>query len=410
MADRFDPTKVSPGTTKWMRGAGGKGSVGYYRYKDGAGGTFKIRYRVPVAAGSSLTRQVPETLRDCPNKTEAMNALAARIASVWSGTWKPKLAFQPLTPADFWDTFEKAKANLASIRSYRLAFKNHLLPYFGKTPLVDITTGMCEDYRTFRKLPRTVTTKTGKTRAMPGASPATIRNELRYFQSMFVEAKIRRAPDNDAYVFPPETPDPISRMSFDDVDNERERVISEDELPRIMKALRHFDGNFVRPLFFTLYFTGMRLSSALKLRWADVDLEAGSIDLQNRPGLRQVKGKKYRPVMDARLVTELKRWREVCEPSEWVFPSALDAKTHRTPNAIRHFWKKLLAAAGVDNLHRHDLRHNLVTRMMELGASRKAAKKQTGHASDAAFNRYDHPSDDTVRGLVKQLETPDLDS
>ncbi len=229
----------------------------------------------------------------------------------------------------------------------------------------EITTGDCEDYR--------------RARLAEKAAPATIRNELRYLQSVYADARKHELCAND----------PVGNVSFKGIKNTPEHAPAPANILLLVEAARTLEPNdHLRPFFFVLLCTGLRLSSALRLRWEHVDTEHGCI------GTVQKGGSWVWPPMPAILQTELELWRPrslgLGKDTGWVFPSVTGAKAgHVTKSQIHKAWAKLLESAGCSGITRHDMRRFMVTRLRELGADDQAIKRVSGHSTAAMIDRYD---------------------
>jgi integrase len=364
-------------------------NIGEYRREDGTV-AWKIRYRVPIAPGAKRTRQKTETLRECRSRRQAEGVLADRKARVFRQEYQPRANREILTVREFAErgsapnvpkedrvpSFYEIKENLDSLAWYKRAFDLHVFKPLGHLALVSVTTSHCEDYR--------------RARLREGAAEATIRNELRYLQSLFVEAKKRGLMDAD----------PVANMSFEALDNERARVLSADERNAVFGELLRLDeADDFRPFVFVLFFTGMRCGNALRLKWEHVRFDLGTLILQ------KTKTKQYRPPLAAALHGELLRWRQFDLQSEYVFPGTRSdaAEGHRGYSWARRHWAEICKRAGVGNLNMHDFRHNLVSTLRAFGAGDKAIMQVSGHSTLVMLNRYDHPELGAVKAHVDRL-------
>jgi integrase len=337
---------------------------------------YKIRYRAPIVPGQRKTREVVETLAHCPNLNAAKGVLAKRRASIFEGTYRPRNAQKPVLLAEFIETFLAArKGELASWSSYKAALKLHVAPFFAKKYLFEITTGDCEDYR--------------RHRIAQGAAPASVRNELRYMQSVFADARKRGIV----------TTDPVADVSFAGTKHAPTKAPTPAEILALVEAARQEEqGSFLRPLFFVMLCTGLRLQSALALRWENVDYDGGAV------GTMQKGGTWVWPPMPQLLRDELQRWQPISEGAAkdgWVFPSV---RTHEpvTQTAVQKAWPRLLRRAKVDGISRHDLRRFVVTRLRELGADDKSIGRISGHATAAMIDRYDKRGIDAVTEFAEK--------
>jgi integrase len=327
--------------------------------------SWKIRYRVPLAPGSTRTKQITETLRGCLSRKAAEGVLATRMSAVFDGSYKPRSSKQPTLLSEYAETFLKAHAGeLASLRSYAYSLRLHVVPFLKRKYLHEITTGDCEDYR--------------RHRLGEGAAPATVRNELRYLQSVLKDARKHELCSKD----------PVADMSFKGIKNSPENAPAPEHVLRLVEAARALSPHdHLRPLFFVLLCTGLRLGSALRLRWENVDYENGCI------GTVQKGGTWVWPPMPDLLRVELELWepRSLNQGSDgWLFPSVTGAEGGTvTPTQIQKAWKKLLKAAKCTGITRHDMRRFMVTRLREIGADDKAIQRVSGHRTAAMVDRYD---------------------
>lgn len=357
---------MKPGV--WLNGVG--------RYETSRGVVWKIRYRTPLEHNSRRTKQVVETLVHCANRKQAESVLALRRAQVFDSTYRPRSNEKPVTVADFAPLFLDAKKELASHGKYKSQLDRHLLPRFGRKQLQEVTVLDCDTYR--------------RDRIVAGAMPATVRNELRCLQSLFVEARRRNLVERD----------PVAGVAFGRIDNARKRLLSGDERDRLLLELSKRD-DFLRPLFVLLYCTGMRLGDAIRMEWAAVDFDHGIIRFQQRKT-----GKWVFPPMHHALKSELERWRPICGSSAWVFPSPVRSDAPMSKKYVANPWRELLAAAKVENLWRHDLRRYVVTMLRAAGVGDGVIGSITGHESVSMIQRYDSPQLEQAREAVSRL--PDL--
>ena len=141
-------------------------------------------------------------------------------------------------------------------------------------------------------------------------------------------------------------------------------------------------GDRLEALYVLAVTTGMRIGEMFGLKWADADLEAGTVQVTrtvaadgtiNPPktssGSRIIRLSR----MAMRALSE-----HPCA-SGWVFPSAAG-----TPIGICNFhknsWRPLLQRAGLPPTRFHDLRHTAATLMLSRGVPVKVVSEMLGHA------------------------------
>lgn len=148
--------------------------------------------------------------------------------------------------------------------------------------------------------------------------------------------------------------------------------------------------------------TGVRVSEAVGIRCADIDLSAGSV----------------------RIVGKGRRERHVFLPNEWikdltraylttravlaVEPPQLLFNSHYyplTPTALRSRLAKAATDAGLRaRLTPHMLRHTAATQLIEAGVDIRYIQRLLGHASLTTTEIYTHVSDRALRRVVSDAD------
>lgn len=149
-----------------------------------------------------------------------------------------------------------------------------------------------------------------------------------------------------------------------------------------------------------LLYTGCRLSEVLNLRWDQVDLKAGTILLSKTKA-----GKPQTVTINAparQVLASLKRDDEC----PWILParrspdaSAKDEWKPLAKDAMEAAWQKIRAAAGIADVHMHDLRHTVGTYAGQSGANAFLVRDLLRHKNLAMTGRYVNKADDPVRTL-----------
>ena len=108
------------------------------------GRNFVLRYREDVRAVDGTIKRVQRSvvLGALPGKRQAKAEAVKKLRDINNGTRHPQSA---MTFADFWNTYfnpEVIERRKYSTRQmYHYLGKKHLLPYFGKRPLCDLSRG-----------------------------------------------------------------------------------------------------------------------------------------------------------------------------------------------------------------------------------------------------------------------------
>ncbi|MCX7021139.1 MAG: tyrosine-type recombinase/integrase [bacterium] len=133
-----------------------------------------------------------------------------------------------------------------------------------------------------------------------------------------------------------------------------------------------------------LYASGLRVSEALSVEWAQLDLRAGYVRLTGKGGRQRVV-----PVGETAL-RALTRYREaLVQPkrTDPVFCSRPGAALKR--NRVNRLLAELAAEAGLDLAPGpHRLRHSFATHLLAGGASVRLVKELLGHSRLTETQRY----------------------
>lgn len=168
------------------------------------------------------------------------------------------------------------------------------------------------------------------------------------------------------------------------------RPLTVEQVPEVYGLL----SGDVRDVFEVLLGTGARVSEALALRWADVELEprarvsiTGALKSARGVGLfREDRPKSlgslhrlYVPSFTARALERRPRLYEA------VFPSGTGGWWD--PNNFRKMWRSQLKGSGYEWVHPHTIRATVGTLLAHTD-SLKAASEQLGHSSEAVTIRH----------------------
>jgi integrase len=145
-----------------------------------------------------------------------------------------------------------------------------------------------------------------------------------------------------------------------------------------MSKIIHTAPDWMKPFLLTAYYTGMRMGEMLKLRWENVNLDTGIIQLPESKTLKDLSGAGQRIVMQRDLIELFKT---LPKRSEWVFVKS-DGLPYRHWNIHKPF-KKLLKSLDIDTnkLSWKEIRHTTGTVLHLKGADPLAIKDQLRHTT-----------------------------
>lgn len=161
----------------------------------------------------------------------------------------------------------------------------------------------------------------------------------------------------------------------------RERFLNGDELKRFAHALADEPAIYA-DLFALLLWTGQRQGNVRSMRWAEIDLKAGTWAIP----AAKFKNKKPLLVHLSPPALQILKSRKATAASEWVFPQDDNAKAYVT-NPTKA-WRRICKAAKLDGCRVHDLRRTLGSWEAATGANMSAIGKSLGHRSVATTAIY----------------------
>ncbi len=174
----------------------------------------------------------------------------------------------------------------------------------------------------------------------------------------------------------------------------RDRWVTEDEVGRLLGAA----APHLAPLVRFLVMTGARMSEALYLDWADVDLGAAWVVFRGTKRHGESRGVPLHPS----LITELANLRH---RSGLVFRTQKGAPYRDTGKEAggqaKTAWAGMCRRAGVKGVTPHTLRHTFSTWLTARGVSERIRDELMGHASSDTGRRYAHvPRDALVKAVA----------
>lgn len=197
------------------------------------------------------------------------------------------------------------------------------------------------------------------------------------------------------------------------------RGLTVNQARRVLKVAR---GERLYALYVLALCLGLRRGELLGLRWTDVDLATGTLEvvqnLQRVGGqLRFVRPKtedseRTIPIPDIcaeALRDHLQRQGAEKEAAgdDWqdhglVFPSRLG--TPMEPDNLRRSWGRICEAAGLDGVRFHDIRHTCVSLLLDLKVPPHIVRDIVGHSDiDVTMTIYAHVSLDEKRKALRKL-------
>ncbi|MBD3180743.1 tyrosine-type recombinase/integrase [Candidatus Poribacteria bacterium] len=275
----------------------------------------------------------------------------------------------------YFEYTKDAKAK-STYKNDKYRIEAHLLPYFGKTSLKEITPEMIDKYISKRL----------KTEAFNN----TINHELVCLSHIIKTAIRWRYVDQN----------PVSFVEKLKVSKKNPRFLNIDEIKRLLESAQN---TYIYPIILTAIHTGMRKSELLNLIWSDIDFNQSIVTIQPKDDWN-TKNYEPRTVFLTPVLYEMlqKRYRNCIESGircEYVFTY----KGARIKNGIDTTLRKVVKEAGLKDVTLHTLRHTFASQLAASGVPLRHIQELMGHQSYQTTLRYAHLSKEHVKKQVLQL-------
>lgn len=189
--------------------------------------------------------------------------------------------------------------------------------------------------------------------------------------------------------------------------SKRTQYLHGEALLRFWKALEADADGDARDALLLMLYTGQRRGNVLAMRWEAIDLDAGlwtvhAAETKQEAAQTTPLSAKAREIL-------VRRHGEAA--SEWVFPAARATADelgqmklgHMTETRPREAWGRICAAAHIEDLRVHDLRHTAGSWLARLGANEAIRQKALGHQTPAMAARYAHLELDPVADALQRM-------
>lgn len=162
----------------------------------------------------------------------------------------------------------------------------------------------------------------------------------------------------------------------------RTRSLSQEELPRLLKACRASKNSYLETIVLIGITTGMRHGEIMQLTWDRVFLKEGFAIVEEPKN-----GERRAAQLQPEIISRLEALKDQGDPAGgWVFPGRGGHK----PLDIKTAWQRARRAAGLTDFRFHDLRHTTATMIALDGASVPQIAAVLGHKSHQMASRYAH--------------------
>lgn len=261
-------------------------------------------------------------------------------------------------------------------------FREHLVPFFGPTPIDKIDDLAIAAYKAAKLRPKA---------APRPLAPKTINNHLTVLGkslALAVSWKLLRSAPKVGFLRVPEAA--IDFLTFD-------------EAPALLAAA---DAGPWRTMILLGLRAGLRQGEILALRWSDVDLERGTIRVSRRIWNGNVDTPKGGRSRDVPISGELAAALSALASRAGgglVFPSP-EGERHLRKNECKWPLWRACRRAGLRRVGWHVLRHTFASHLVMRGVSLKAVQELLGHRDIKQTMRYAHLAPEVTRDAVSLLD------
>jgi integrase len=185
---------------------------------------------------------------------------------------------------------------------------------------------------------------------------------------------------------------PIRKVKLFRPCNERERMLTETEIKRLLDAC---SIPYLRLAVLIALNTGLRKATIMGLRWDNVDL--------NRKVIRvRTKGDKMVNIPLTALYSPLVKWKRDNPGSPFLFRSAR-GKGSMNRDSIKRSFATACETAKLSDFRFHDLRHTFASVFIMRTGDLRTCQELLGHSTATMTRRYSHLLDSHIRQAVKRF-------
>jgi integrase len=175
----------------------------------------------------------------------------------------------------------------------------------------------------------------------------------------------------------------------------RDRVLSQDEITRLLAAARESKSPYLYCIILISLTTGARQGEILNLEWRHINFTNRIAYIKESKN-----GRPHSIALSDPVIEELKILSECRNPQK---PLVFASKTAFGRIDIKKAWQQALKRAGITNCRAHDMRHTFCTYAAEQGASNLQLATATGHRTLNMLLHYTHLDVEVTKQFSNQI-------
>ena len=182
----------------------------------------------------------------------------------------------------------------------------------------------------------------------------------------------------------------------------RERYITKEEMPRFIQVVSEYPDQVMKDFIVLALLTGQRKSNVLSMRWQDISFQNETWSIKETKN-----GDPHVVSLTQEAINILhERKRDIGRHAVWVFPSP--SKSGSSTGHLQEpkkAWKKIITAAGLEDIRIHDLRRTCGSWMAIEGASQYIIGRMLGHKSPQSTAVYARLSNEPVKKCISRVSS-----
>ena len=356
-----------------------------YRRKDGRWEARYVFMRLPD--GKAKYKSVYGKTHDIAKEKQ----LAGMLALVKNEVSSCDLTVKEL----FTQYLAQADVKTSTHERYLFILERHIVPYFGKTPVVKLTAKELSAFLLHLK-------KNGRLDGKGGLSQKTVRDIAVLMKTLLRFAQREHHCVCDAL-----------NAKLPSCKQKDVEVLSEQELAVMSKALSPSKG-ITCAVMLALH-AGLRVGEVCALKACDINFMTGTVQISRSVQRMTLIGKSkllvQRPKIDSserivplhsELLLLLREITAGMQPDAYIMTGLIDRPMD--PRTCQYQFAVLLKRCGIRHRGFHALRHTFATRCIENGADIKSVSEMLGHADiKTTLKLYVHPSLERKRRYIQDV-------
>ena len=291
---------------------------------------------------------------------------------------------------DVWfENCAKIKVRPSSHQTYRGYIDNHIKPNIGDIPLNKLSSLHLQ--KLYKKLLTSGRVERIESKGQPkGLSAKTVRNINQVISSAMDFARDQKLISSN----------PTDGCALPKLEHKEMKTLPAEQLASFLREAKEsgvFELYYIE-LYYIELATGLRRGELLGLKWEDIDLTQGNLQVQRQ--VARINGEvieaplktknAYRPLpLSSDTVGVLQEQRKKSGNSPYVFPSPAGGPI--SPDSVLHMLHRVLKRAGLAQVRFHDLRHTFATLALQNGVDIKTVSGMLGHYSAGfTLDTYTH--------------------